>query len=424
MSREHAKEWAKIGSITENWVKASYPKAKAQDTWKYQDRMNRFLEFIGLTDAELIESYKRAKDRVEWAKQFGQKAVAYYNDRVSKGYATNTVRAEVSTVRAFCRDNATTLLLPRRKIAKAKIAKGEHEFTQTEFQQIFHVSGIFEKAAVSTAISLGYHVSDFSELKRDFIESLVNKAVEQKIDFIGFNHERTKTGVTARSHLTPEARDSLRAWFDYIDKVRAEKGLPKSEWVWVNGNGGHVIDKTFNIMLKDLCKKAGITTTGKVRFALFRKFLMGALSDAKLNAFQIKRAVGKEVPTTDATYLQHLDRQLDEDFHLVYPFIRLNGTIQSRTRLEDLESKIQQMEIREEQREMEIKALRRILEFAIPTETIKKALIETAKRLPDMTPEKLKQLENSLKMAKTIEEMQTGLVNYMGQIKRIKEDKQ
>jgi hypothetical protein len=379
MSREQTKEWNQIGAITEQWVKDSYPKADAQSAWKYKDRMNRFLEFIGLTDAELIESYKRAKDRVEWAKSIGQKAIAFYNDRVAKGYATNTVRAEVSTVRAFCRDNATTLLLPRRKIAKAKAAKNEHEFTQTEFQQIYHVADIFEKAVVSTAISLGYHVQDFSELKRDYIESLVNKAIEQKIDFIGFNHERTKTGVTARSHLTPEARDSLRAWFDYIDKVRAEKGLEKSEWVWANGNGGHVIDKTFNIMLKDLCKKAGITTTGKVRFALFRKFLMGALSDAKLNAFLIKRAVGKEVPTTDATYLQHLDRQLDESFHEVYPYIRLNGTVQSRTRIEDLETKIQQLEIKLESMAIENQTLRRVIEYAIPKDKVQGAIQQLAK---------------------------------------------
>ena len=52
MSREQTKEWNQIGTITENWVKASYPKADAQSAWKYKDRMNRFLEFIGMTDAE------------------------------------------------------------------------------------------------------------------------------------------------------------------------------------------------------------------------------------------------------------------------------------------------------------------------------------------------------------------------------------
>jgi hypothetical protein len=379
MSREHVKEWANIGAITEQWVKDSYPNAKAQDTWKYQDRMNRFLEFIGLTDSELIESYKRAKDRVEWAKQFGFKAVAFYNSRVQDGKATNTARAEVSTVRAFCRDNATNLILPRRKIAKAKSAKGEHEFSLTELQQIYHAGDTFEKAVVSTALSLGYHVEDFSELRRDFIESLVNKATEQKIDFIGFHHERTKTGVTARSHLTPDAVHALKEWFGYIDQKRAEKGLEKSEWVWANGNGGHIIDKTFNIMLKELCKKGNVTPTGKIRFALFRKFLMGALSDAKLNAFLIKRAVGKEVPSSDDTYLQHLDRQLDNEFPNVYPFIRLNGTVQNRTRVEDLEAKIQQLEIRMEEMAIENQTLRRVIEYSIPKDKVRDAINRLAK---------------------------------------------
>jgi hypothetical protein len=56
MSGEQTKEWNQIGTITEQWVKASYPKADAQSAWKYKDRMNRFLGFIGVTDVELIQS--------------------------------------------------------------------------------------------------------------------------------------------------------------------------------------------------------------------------------------------------------------------------------------------------------------------------------------------------------------------------------
>ena len=77
MSREHTKEWAKISSITENWVNTAYANATAQTKWKYKNRMNMFLEFLGLTDVEFIESYKRAKDRHEWAKSMGLKAVEY-----------------------------------------------------------------------------------------------------------------------------------------------------------------------------------------------------------------------------------------------------------------------------------------------------------------------------------------------------------
>ena len=419
MSREHTKKWNKIGSITENWVNTSYANASAQTKWKYKNRMNMFLEFLGVTDAEFIEGYKRVKDRHEWAKQMGLKAVAYYNKRVSEGYATNTVRAEVSSVRAFCRDNATTLLIPRRKIAKAKAAKGEHEFTREELAKMFYVGDVRAKAILATEVSLGFSVKDFAELKRDLIESLVNKALREKIEFIGFDYERGKTGVESRSQLTPEAVNSLKAWFEYVDQYRVEKGLSKSEWVWANGNGNHLDPQTLNDVIKDLVTKANITTTGNVRFHLLRKFLMNALHDASFLTWETKRILGKEIPTSDSTYLRGLSRKVSEKFPQIYSYIRLTGfESKNHTRIEELEAKIQQMEIRQEQMEIENKALRRILEFAIPPETLKKALIATAKKLPNMTEEKIQQLENALAHARSIEEIESRISNIMVKVRR------
>jgi site-specific recombinase XerD len=406
MSREHTKRWNQISSITENWVNTSYANASAQTKWKYKNRMNMFLEFLGVTDAEFIESYKRAKDRHEWAKQMGLKAIAYYNKRVSEGYATNTVRAEVSSVRAFCRDNATTLLIPRRKIAKAKVAKGEHEFTREELAKMFYVADIRGKAILSTAVSLGFSVKDFSELKRDFVQSLVQKALEEKLEFVGFNYERGKTGVESRSHLTPEAVNSLKAWFAYSDQYRAEKGLPKSEWVWANGNGNHLDPQTLNDVIKDLVAKANITTTGNVRFHLLRKFLMNALHDAEFSSWETKRILGKEIPTSDSTYLRGLSRKVSEKFPEVYSYIRLTGfESKNHTRIEELEAKVQQMEIAHEQLIMQNEALLRMVQLAIPPEAMKKAILETAKRLPSMNKTKLAQLELSLKSTSALPEM-------------------
>jgi site-specific recombinase XerD len=410
MSREAKKPMDKIGTITENWIKASYSTAIAKDIWKYKNRMNEFLEFLELTDTEFIEVYKRAKDRLEWAKQTGLKLVAFYNERISKGYATNTVRAEVSTVRAFCRDNATTLILPRRKIAKAKSAKGEHEFTREELTKMFYVADVRGKAVLSTAVSLGFSVEDFSELKRDYIESLVNKALTEKIDFIGFDYERGKTGVESRSHLTPEAVNSLKAWFEYIDTKRAEKGLEKSEWVWANGNGGHISDQSINDIIKDLVKKANTTVTGKMRFHLIRKFLMSSLHDAGFDSWETKRALGKEIPTSDDTYLKGLSRKVTEKFPTAYDYIRLSGyASKNGTKLEEIQLKVQQLEIAQEQAKLNYQALLRIIEFAIPKETMKKAIYESAKALPDMTPEKLEQIKLNLQSTENTTEILSTL---------------
>lgn len=418
MSKKELKTLAFVGEITEQWVKASYPKANAHDARNYANKLNTFFEFLSLTDDEFIEGYKRAKDRLEWAKQTGVKLVAFYNERIAKGKATNTARAEVSMVRAFCRDNATVLILQRRRIAKAKSAKGEHELTREELAKMFYVADVRGKAILSTAIGLGFSVEDFSELRRDYIESLVDKSLNEKIDFIGFDYERGKTGVESRSHLTPEAVNSLKAWFEYIDKKRAAKGLEKSEWVWSNGNCGSLNEQTLNDIVKDLVKKANVSVTGKIRFHLLRKFLMNALHDSGFDSWETKRALGKEIPTSDDTYLKGLSRKVTEKFPSAYGHIRLTGYANKNgTRLEDLETKLQQLEIKMESMSIENQTLKRIIDFAIPPETIKKALIETAKRLPNMTKEKLEQLENALASARTIEEMESGLVNFTAYIK-------
>jgi len=327
-----------------------------------------------------MEAYKRTKDRHEWARKTGFKVVAFYNYRIKKGYATNTVRAEVSTIRAFCRDNCTTLIVARKKIAKARKAKGEHEFTREELAKMFYVADVRDKAILSTAISLGYSIQDFAALPRSLIESLVNKAIQEKIDFIGFDYERQKTHVESRSHLTLEARESLKAWFDYIDKKRETEGKTKTEWVWCNGNNGRLSDQAINDVIKNLVKKANIITTGKIRFHLLRKFLMNALHDANFSSWEVKRIVGKEIATSDATYLQGLSRKVSEKFNQVYSFIRLTGYANKNgLKAEKQAEKIQQLEIALEHQQQRELVLYQILEYAIPKKNLIRAMNELMK---------------------------------------------
>ena len=83
--------------------------------------MNMFFEFLGINDSEFIEGYKRSKDKLEWSKQVGLKVIAYYNKRIAEGKATNSARSETRTIRAFCRDNATTLQIKRGRILRRKV---------------------------------------------------------------------------------------------------------------------------------------------------------------------------------------------------------------------------------------------------------------------------------------------------------------
>jgi site-specific recombinase XerD len=376
--RENMQKWHRLTEISESWISQNYANAKAVDNWKYHQRLDTFFEWLGLTDAEFLEGYKIAEDKTEWARKTGLKLLEYYKTRIGEGYKINTVRADTSTVRAFCRDNAITLILKRKAIAKPQASTDEHEFLQEELVKMYAVASVRDKAILACGVSLGYGMKDFLSLKRDFIEPFVQKAISEKIDFIGFNYARSKTQVSARSHLTPEARDSLAEWFKYVDKARAEKGLAKSEWVWCNGNETPLTDDAINGVIKDLCKKANIQTTGKIHFHLLRKFLMGAFGDAKIPDFITKKALGKEINVSDATYLQHLVKNVDKTFPRVYPYIRLVGVLNHNGQL-----KIEMLEQRIVKQEGEIKRLlleNEVLRSLIPKETFAQAIRSLAEK--------------------------------------------
>ena len=63
------------------------------------------------------------------------------------------------------------------------------------------------------------------------------------------------------------------------------------------------------------------------------------------------------------------------------------------------------MEIAQEQLILQNEALLRMIQLAIPPEVMKRAIIETAKKLPNMDKTKLTQLELSLKQTRTLPEM-------------------
>jgi len=375
-----SEKWSKIGNITEEWVKDSYPKAKRQDIWKVKDRLNAFLEFLNVTDSELIEAYNQAKDKSEWARHTGLKVVEFYNE-LTKKYAINTARSYVSAARAFCRDKCQILIIQRKRIGKPKMAMGEHEFNREELSKMFHIADVRDKAILATAVSLGFSVEDFAELPRELIENLVNKSIKEKIDFIAFDYERGKTGVVSRSHLTPEAVQSLKEWFEYIDKKRESEGKGKSKYVFPNGNSEHLSDQAINDIIKDLVKKANITTTGKVKFHLVRKFLMGAMHDAGFSDWEVKRTLGKEVPVSDSTYLHGLSRTVTEKFPKAYEYIKLIGYAnRNHAHIEELEQKVQELELGRQQDAQEIQTLKQLVEFAIPKERIVESIVNIIRK--------------------------------------------
>jgi len=63
------------------------------------------------------------------------------------------------------------------------MSKGEHEFRLEEFQKIYRVGSIEDKARLSTSICLGWGAGDISRLERLFIELYLEENLEPPVAF-------------------------------------------------------------------------------------------------------------------------------------------------------------------------------------------------------------------------------------------------
>jgi len=302
-----------LTDTTEQWLK-TYGKGQG----KLRRNMAFFCAWVQKTDSQLVAEYKETANKEEWAKNMGNKVVEWFHWLRENKYEINSARAFIGNVRAFFSYHCRPVKIGRRKIPKQQVAKGEHEFNVLELRKMFHYADVRGKAILSTAVSLGWASDDFLSLKRKDIEVLVEKAIADKMDFIGFTQTRGKTGATVRSHLTPEAVESLRAYLDITPK--------DAEYLWCNGSATNSItNDTLNNIVKDMVEKAGIKTIGTVRFHLIRKFTMSALAGAGINEWHVKFMVGKEVPADIATYLINQSETLMEEFRNAYPRFSLTG---------------------------------------------------------------------------------------------------
>ena len=312
----------------ELWLE-EYPKESTRK--RYARDFAEFLQWTGKTDLELVNDWKKARDKKRWAKDMGALLMRYYSWLVTeapcydlgydkkrdpegkhlhKGISVNSARTRLTAAMAFFTSQCDQVKIRRGAFPRPKMALGEHEFTQEELRALFHYGDVKEKAILSTAVALGWGADDFLKLKWDEVGPLLDAE-----PFTGFWHERGKTGAVSRSHLTPEAAESLRAWRKVAKSdayVFASNDKP-----WTNSALGYTVGQ--------MVRKAGIKPRGRVHFHLFRKFLIRQLSNAGLNRDHIKFMVGKQVPADLLTYFQQNVDALKAEYESAYPRFSLSG---------------------------------------------------------------------------------------------------
>jgi len=291
------------------WLSTWYTKDSTRNMQKRH--FENFLKWCKKTPSQLVAEFsqKSARDLIlKFQNYLKNEIVLERGARKGEiGLSDNATRSMVNAVRAFYSSQCQTVTGLRKKILSAKKAKGEHAFSLSDLQKIWHVSDTRDKAIISVGCSLGWEASAFLNMERPFFENLVKRARSEDLDFIAFDFLREKTGAEQYGILTPCALDSLERWLTHADSQR-KKGL----WNGLTSDG-------LNKILKRLTKEASIQTIGRVRWHLLRKWLMSTLARNGLNEWQVKIILGKAIPTTDLTYLQNIKEDSLEAYKRAYP---------------------------------------------------------------------------------------------------------
>ncbi len=351
-----------MGRRLENWLSKAMSEG-TRSQWK--SRWLRFAKWVTITESPLTDKpYMecRADEVDDVIRRDFETMPSHifqdkYKDIITKYIASlshfksNSALAKISSVRSFFTNEASSIKLQKGKVPAAEMAMGEHRFTLNDFRNMWLVADTEGKARLSTAVSLGWGVGDFLDLKTKFIRDALRRVDSD--GFVAFDARRHKTKARVRGILTPNAVQGLRK---YLERVSDDQ-----EYLWTIRT-----KKGINYWLRALCKEAGLKENGSIRFHLIRKYVFDIVS-SQCGVYEAKLLVGKRIPLSDATYLHGLqDRLLDRYKRFAYEFLNLNGhriaqvnKIDTLTAtIEDLQSEVGSWIAKAKRMEREIREIR------------------------------------------------------------------
>ena len=301
------------------------------------------LAHFKMTPEELLETEPR---------EVRELLLIYQNEaRNLKGkpLSNNSILARQTAVASFMDYYEKKIEWKRNTKVRPRPDVTSHVFSNGDLSRMFQVGDIRDKAMLALATSLGWETSAFTELKRETILEHLERAEETGEKFIYFQTIREKTGQPRLGVLNPSAIFWLRKWLKQSEGQKTPNNRMRTSDIF------NLSEIGIYQRIKILAKRAGIKTTGSIKFHTIRKWVMSGLSRSGFNEWQTKYVLGKSIPMADSTYLQTLELEVRERYPSAYEnYLNLNPKVNTKavtTLSKELEAK--SMEIEELQRRLE-----------------------------------------------------------------------
>jgi len=328
----------------QEWLDEQSPSTRQH----YDKRMQNFLTSMTLT----IEDFSNLTP-----KEMKHVVLAYRAKSEKEGMPQNSILAHICSVRSYCVSIDKPLMFKKNALGKVQADTDSHVFSNGDLKGLFEIGNTFEKALISTAVSLGWEISSVLKLDRAKIKAKLEHGKQNNEQFIFFDDTRKKTLESRFAVLNPLAIEWLTKYLDSSED--SEKLFP-------------ITEDGVNKLLKRMANASGLKLTGTIRFHNIRKWLMSRLSRCGFNEFQIKYIMGKAIPVSDRTYLQTLQTDIEEKYPKVYnEYLNINPTVSLVEKTKELEQLQKELSQLKEQNELYKNILRDLVTGKIPREIVK-----------------------------------------------------
>jgi hypothetical protein len=288
--------------------------------------------------------------------------LAYRAKSEKEGMPQNSILAHICSVRSYCVSIDKPLMFKKNALGKVQADTDSHVFSNGDLKGLFEIGNTFEKALISTAVSLGWEISSVLELDRVKIKAKLEHGKQNNEQFVFFEDTRAKTLESRFAVLNPLAIEWLTKYLDSSED--SEKLFP-------------ITEDGVNKLLKRMANASGLKLTGTIRFHNIRKWLMSRLSRCGFNEFQIKYIMGKSIPVSDRTYLQTLQTDIELKYPAVYnEYLNINPTVSLVEKSKELEQLQKEMTELRDQNKLYKEILRDLVKDKTTPDVLTKHILD------------------------------------------------
>jgi len=369
----------------------SLPGKDGYHTTKYQWKHNlfKFCEWADKTPDELIaerkEEAKSDDGKVQHRKEMLVKKYLKHLEE-ERQLAPNTRRTYFTAIRSFFQRNYLPLTFMRREGPPLmRVQEGSRAATKQEIKKMCDVSNPRIRALILFIKDTGLAESDVAKMNIGGLGVKTLEEVEALKAPVPIMVRRKKTKVLTMTFLGSEALEALKTTFEIRArgspeiKIRrygmheVKGGIPPETLTvesplfrsygkflhTLKGKGeiAHLTPHAISVLIRKAAITAGVWRKGFSAHAL-RRYFQTTLETVGINGNWIKIMMGHKLPGPEDAYSRPTVEMLMEAYKRAMGALSISETAEQRTRVEMLETQVQDLLLNGQRKEAEIQKLK------------------------------------------------------------------